>query len=67
MTAMSQPTISLQITCRGNTLAGIEALPVPVSVTPAGHLVVEPLEPVMRQATQAFIATWQRLCAKGES
>lgn len=33
MTMPGMPTISLQITCRGNTLADIDALPVPVSVT----------------------------------
>ena len=38
MTMPGMPTISLHITCEGNTLADIDALPVPVSVTPAGHL-----------------------------
>ena len=46
--------------------ADIDALPVPVSVTPAGHLVVDPLEPIVRRATQAFIDTWQQLCAEAE-
>lgn len=45
MTMPGMPTISLQITCRGNTLADIDALPVPVSVTPAGHIVVDPSNP----------------------
>lgn len=49
---------------RGNTLADIDALPVPVSVTPSGHLVVDPLEPVMRRAVQAFVDAWQRSCDK---
>ena len=66
MTMPGMPTISLHITCRGNTLADIDALPVPVSVTPAGHLVVDPLEPIVRRATQAFIDTWQQLCAEAE-
>ena len=47
MTMPGMPTISLRITCKGNTLADIDALPVPVSVTPAGHIVVDPLEPVV--------------------
>ena len=42
----------------------IDALPVPVSVTPSGHLVVDPLEPVMRRAVQAFVDAWQRSCDK---
>ncbi|WP_242669639.1 tensin-4 [Bifidobacterium longum] len=58
------PTISLRITCKGNTLGDIDALPVPVSVTPSGHLVVDPLEPVMRRAMQAFADAWQRSCDK---
>lgn len=66
MTMPGMPTISLQITCEGNILADIEALPVPVSVTPAGHIVVDPLEPIVRRATQAFIDTWQQLCAEAE-
>lgn len=49
MTMPGMPTISLRITCKGNTLGDIDALPVPVSVTPSGHLVVDPLEPVVRQ------------------
>lgn len=49
MTMPGMPTISLRITCKGNTLGDIDALPVPVSVTPSGHLVVAPLEPVVRQ------------------
>lgn len=63
MTMPGMPTISLQITCRGNTLADI-ALPVPVSVTPAGHIVVDPLEPIVRRAVQAFADAWQRSCDK---
>lgn len=42
MTMPGMPTISLRITCKGNTLGDIDALPVPVSVTPSGHLVVDP-------------------------
>lgn len=61
MTMPGMPTISLQITCRGNT---IDALPVPVSVTPAGHIVVDPLEPIVRRAVQAFADAWQRSCDK---
>lgn len=49
---------------QGNTLGDIDALPVPVSVTPSGHLVVDPLEPVMRRAVQAFVDAWQRSCDK---
>lgn len=64
MTMPGMPTISLHITCKGNTLADIDALPVPVSVTPAGHLMVDPLEPVMRRAVQAFVDAWQRSCDK---
>ena len=60
MTMPGMPTISLRITCKGNTLGDIDALPVPVSVTPSGHLVVDPLEPVMRRAVQAFVDAWQR-------
>ena len=60
MTMPGMPTISLRITCKGNTLGDIDALPVPVSVTPSGHLVVDPLEPVMRRAAQAFVAAWHR-------
>lgn len=60
MTMPGMPTISLRITRKGNTLADIDALPVPVSVTPSGHLVVDPLEPVMRRAVQAFVDVWQR-------
>lgn len=64
MTMPGMPTISLQITCKGNALADIDALPVPVSVTPAGHIVVDSLEPVMRRAVQAFADAWQRSCDK---
>ncbi len=64
MTMPGMPTISLQITCRGNTLADIDALPVPVSVTPAGHIVVDPFEPIVRRAVQAFADAWQRSCDK---
>ncbi|OSH06190.1 tensin-4 [Bifidobacterium adolescentis] len=67
MTMPGMPTISLRITCKGNTLADIEALPVPVSVTPAGHLVVDPLEPVMCRAVQASANAWQRSCDKAGS
>lgn len=42
MTMPGMPTISLRITCKGNALGDIDALPVPVSVTPAGHIVVDP-------------------------
>ena len=49
---------------QGNTLADIDALPVPVSVTPAGHIVVDPLEPIVRRAVQAFADAWQRSCDK---
>ena len=55
MTMPGMPTISLQITCKGNTLGDIDALPVPVNITPAGHIVVDPLEPIVRRATQTFI------------
>ena len=44
--------------------ADIDALPVPVSVTPAGHIVVDPLEPIVRRAVQAFADAWQRSCDK---
>lgn len=64
MTMPGMPTISLRITCEGNTLGDIDALPVPVSVTPSGHLVVDPLEPVMRRAVQAFVDAWRRSCDK---
>ena len=64
MTMPGMPTISLRITCKGNTLGDIDALPVPVSVTPSGHLVVDPLEPVMRRAVQAVVDAWQRACDK---
>lgn len=64
MTMPGMPTISLQITCKGNTLGDIDALPVPVSVTPAGHIVVDPLEPIVRRAVQAFADAWQRSCDK---
>lgn len=64
MTMPGMPTISLRITCKGNTLGDIDALPVPVSVTPSGYLVVDPLEPVMRRAVQAFVDVWQRSCDK---
>ena len=64
MTMPGMPTISLRSTCKGNTLGDIDALPVPVSVTPSGHLVVDPLEPVMRRAVQAFVDAWQRSCDK---
>ena len=37
MTMPGMPTISLRITRKGNTLADIDALPVPVSVTPSGR------------------------------
>lgn len=67
MTMPDMPTISLRITCKGNTLGDIDALPVPVSVTPSGHLVVDPLEPVMRRAVQAFADAWQRSCDKAGS
>lgn len=67
MTMPGMPTISLRITCKGNTLGDIDALPVPVSVTPSGHLVVDPLEPVMRRAVQAFVDAWQRSCDKAGS
>ncbi|GHM79336.1 hypothetical protein MCC00353_17320 [Bifidobacterium longum subsp. longum] len=67
MTMPGMPTISLQITCKGNALADIDALPVPVSVTPSGHLVVDPLEPVMRRAVQAFADAWQQSCDKAGS
>ena len=67
MTMPGMPTISLQITCKGNTLGDIDALPVPVSVTPSGHLVVDPLEPVMRRAVQAFAEALQRSCDKAGS
>lgn len=61
------PTISFRITdASGHNLAQVNDLPVPVSVTPAGHLVVDPLEPIVRRATQAFIDTWQQLCAEAE-
>ena len=56
MTMPGMPTISLRITCKGNTLGDI--------VTPSGHLVVDPLEPVMRRAVQAFVDAWQRSCDK---
>lgn len=67
MTMPGMPTISLQITCKGNALADIDALPAPVSVTPAGHIVVDPLEPVMRRAVQAFADAWQQSCDKAGS
>ena len=67
MTMPGMPTISLQITCKGNALADIDALPVPVSVTPVGHIVVDPLEPVMRRAVQAFADAWQQSCDKAGS
>ena len=62
------PTISFRITdASGHNLAQVNDLPVPVSVTPAGHLVVDPLEPVMRRAVQAFADAWQRSCDKSGS
>ena len=64
MTMPGMPTISLRITCKGNTLGDIDALPVPVSVPPSGHLVVDALEPVMRRAVQGFVDAWQRSCDK---
>lgn len=67
MTMPGMPTISLQITCRGNTLADIDALPVPVSVTPAGHIVVDPLEPVMRRAVQRSRTHGSGSCDKAGS
>lgn len=64
MTMPGMPTISLRITCKGNTLADIDAPPAPVSVTPSGHLVADPLEPVMRRAVQAFVDARRRSCDK---
>ena len=64
MTMPGMPTISLHITREGNTPADIDAPPVPVSVAPAGHIVVDPLEPVVRRAVQAFADAWQRSCDK---
>ena len=51
MTMPGMPTISLRITCKGNTLGDIDALPVPVSVTPSGHLV-------------CVLASWRPLCER---
>lgn len=64
MTMPGMPTISLRITCKGNTLGDIDALPVPVSVTPSGHLVVDPPRTGLRRAVQAFVDAWQRSCDK---
>ncbi|NMM99340.1 tensin-4 [Bifidobacterium olomucense] len=60
---MRTPTISLRVTDRsGNIIAEIDDLPVPVDITPDGHIIVKPLSPVIGRALSAFAATWTDCC-----
>lgn len=61
------PTLNLIITDQKTSrrLAEITDLPVPIRITPAGHIVVCDLEPCFETATQAFVDTWNHMVEDG--
>ncbi|NEG90592.1 tensin-4 [Bifidobacterium aerophilum] len=61
------PTLNLVVTDEKTTrrLAEITDLPVPVHVTPAGHIIVDDLAPYFETAAQAFVDTWNHMTENG--
>ncbi|NEG89166.1 tensin-4 [Bifidobacterium aerophilum] len=60
------PTLNLIVTddTTSSRLVDLTDLPVPVHVTPDGHVIVDDLAPYFQTAAQAFADTWTRMAGQ---